>query len=488
MLAHIHPPNFDEVYFASAGVSLANGGPPESWMQTPWRVSSVAQFYGPIWFWLEAYFFRWFGVSLYVGRGLSLAGLLVLAITVAAAIRAGGASRHWAAAGFALAVWVPSLPVIEGRMDTTAHAFGLAGLAAFILAVRQHVASKAGLLAAAGGIAFGLGALTSPRAGLVAVAMALSSPILPVFGFDRRRVGGCVAITTIAAGLTATVGLTLAGVTWIEWIDALRQGTIGTGDASLLLGGIWTSHQASRMAPAPLAFAVIAGIALRRNGPPQVRGMVAFVTAFAALNMLLTASFFGDPFGRTVQFVYCWLIAALLAAGTLLADRQRQVVMALALLALGCVGLRVNRYVEVAQSWAARDPKPVERFLRTHVPPGAMVYSGPAYYFAVHSAGLRVRAYTSRLRLPWYPTGAAGPASPEQPQFLVVPVPDLEATEPPRPGTECATSAPLVATFEPAPVPTTGILARVPVYYQRTATRGYSRTLLFRLPDGCELE
>jgi hypothetical protein len=241
------------------------------------------------------------------------------------------------------------------------------------------------------------------------------------------------------------------------------------------------------MAPAPVLFAALTGISLwRRHGSPQARGMVAFLAVFAGLNTLLTVLLFGDPFVRSLQFVYCWLIAALIAAGTLFADRQRQVVMALAVLALGCVALRVNRYLEVAQSWAARDPRPVEAFLRAHVPPGSTVYTESPYYFALHSVGLRARAYIW-VRLPWYATGTVEPFTPATPRFLVLPDPDPEVNNPPRAKSECLAAATLVAVFEPAPVPATGILSRLPVYFQPGAVRGYSRTVLYRLPDGCDL-
>ena len=183
-----------------------------------------------------------------------------------------------------------------------------------------------------------------------------------------------------------------------------------------------------------------------------------------------------------MQFASCWTVTALLAAGTLLQDRGRQAALALGIVALACVAFRLNRYVEVAQSWAKRDPAPVAAFLQAHVPRDATVYTNWTYYFAAYSTGARVQAYYLRDMPLWRPTGGEPPAG--APRFLVGPDPGEDPTSQPRINDLCATSN-RIAVFEPAALPAEGLLARLPVHAERGAVRGYARTFLYRVPDGC---
>ena len=73
-----------------------------------------------------------------------------------------------------------------------------------------------------------------------------------------------------------------------------------------------------------------------------------------------------------------------------------------AIMLTASVGLLALRYVRVAATWSARDPTPINDFIRAHVPPGSEVVGPEApYFFPVERGGSRYRAVSPRSWADW---------------------------------------------------------------------------------------
>ena len=155
------------------------------------------------------------------------------------------------------------------------------------------------------------------------------------------------------------------------------------------------------------------------------------------------------------------------------------------------VAFRLHRYVEIAQSWGARDPKALERWVKAHVPAGAYVYAPVPFYVAVRRADASFVDYVpswgfgsaqDAQSLRWEPD----PESRRHPQFSVVPINAGVLQSTPLLRHSCVTSDP-VSTFTPMPIPHQGWLAHIPIVTRAgPAGRTYPSAVLYRIPENCQ--
>jgi hypothetical protein len=151
------------------------------------------------------------------------------------------------------------------------------------------------------------------------------------------------------------------------------------------------------------------------------------------------------------------------------------------------VGVSVIRYAQVAATWAARDPIPLDEFFGRYVPVGSAVM-GPAaepYFMAIEHANARylsVSAASFADWARWVPTlepeatTAHRLAVPRpRTRFLVWPIDDDLPD-----GYGCAREH-VVAAYVPAPTH----LDRLGPFGTLTQDVGYHKSVLYRLPPDC---
>jgi 4-amino-4-deoxy-L-arabinose transferase-like glycosyltransferase len=157
-------PWLDEVYLVSVANSVAHQNRPfERLTPRPEWVDGYEKIYGPVFFHAEAAFIRLLGLSPLSGRVVCWIGAVLTAIAAAWLVGVAGGSVQWAALAFALIVLTPEFSVIarNGRMDSLAIGFELAGMACLMMALRESTRATRWALGA--GACWALAVLTTPR-------------------------------------------------------------------------------------------------------------------------------------------------------------------------------------------------------------------------------------------------------------------------------------------------------------------------------------
>jgi hypothetical protein len=204
---------------------------------------------------------------------------------------------------------------------------------------------------------------------------------------------------------------------------------------------------------------------------------IAFVLTFTTMNLTWSV---GDYFALP-----------LLAVVFAMPRWERTVGRRMLAAAIGCliacdVGLMALRYTRAAATWAARDPAPLDDFVRAHVPPGSDVVGPEApYFFPVERSGSRYRTVSPESWADWArwvpliePEAIAAarqiPIAQPIDRFFIWPMDDDLPPE-----YACA-RAHVVATYRRPPdyLHLLGPLAR-------TMDVGYLSTVLYRLPPHC---
>ena len=399
----------DEVTFAAISYSLANGdsGTPTILAEDP-RFPAGAFFYGPMYFWLGAIAFKFFGLSIFSFRLLSWSGGLLLALSASSLIRVLGGSRNWAAVCWALVLLSPELgsALTSGRMDTLAVAGELGGLVLLLRAVQNSRVWLSWGLSALAGAAWTCALLTTPRTLQFFLSLALCAPLWlkgPRLQWQKFAVRFSLAGLIVVAGLC--VWLLTQGETPLSWLRYLgyissfcRQYTLIGGFSELRLTLFWLLTPLVSLGLVALWLA--RGGAWRRIGAERP-ALVWVVAAFVAQG-LLTFCTTPRPESYPLYWGLPWLVAALAVVA---ADRVSAWFWLSALVVAACLfgGVRLLKTAEVAAAWPARNPQLLEDFARQHIPPGSRVAGPLAYYFyAVERAGSTYR-FHEPLRDSYFP-------------------------------------------------------------------------------------
>jgi 4-amino-4-deoxy-L-arabinose transferase-like glycosyltransferase len=390
----------DETQFAALSYSLFNGGGGAStiFAEDP-RFPITTFFYGPSFFWLGAYFFKLFGFSVFSFRLLSWVGGLLLALAAAALARVLGGSRNWAAACWVLALLSPELgsTLANGRMDTLAVAGELVGLALLLRGLQTEKPVLSWGCSALAGLVWAATVLTTPRSLQFFLCLALAA-----LWWARDAAWRKFAARFVLAG-----GLTAAGlVAWLwsqgetpfSWLSYMSRIASFTR-SNTIIGGFWSLRPTLLWVLTPLVCALLL-VFRRRNAGPQNTARAWATTAIAGQSLLTFVTTV-----RPESYPVYWGVPLLVVALTALSAgaRARYAMGALVLAACLFGGLRVVKLAEVAASWKARDPQPLEAFARQHIPPGSRVI-GPAehYFYAVERAGSTYR-FHELLRDAYFP-------------------------------------------------------------------------------------
>jgi hypothetical protein len=478
----------DEVIYASIAraMQLTGTGVPTVLDGAP-AIDHVG-FYGPVYFGFAARLFDVFGFSMASFRAVGVLGALLTAASGALIARALGQSRarQWWTAALLLLTPEVGRGATDGRMDTLALGLSLLALAVYLRGLASGDRPVAHGIGA--GASLAAAALTVPRVyPFVAVFMVLSLLV-----HVSERLPAARRVTTFRLWLPAAVTLGTALVVWavmshggvLEWLRfhwyiasredleiAVIPGTVRRWSA--------TPWQVVTSLAAGTGFAVALSWR-RREGPPMLDRAATLALAIAAVNFLVTAWIMNLTFALGSYFAV-GLLAVVLAVFPRTEGRRRQVALALVgVLLVVDVSVRLGRYARVVATWPARDPAPIDRFVRQHVPAGSLVY-GPNYFYiyAVERAGSRYLAASRLSAADWTrQVPQAAPATPldaRTPRYMLWPadeVPDLVCE-----------GARVVARFDP-PADNRrwlGPLGRLANSLPDT----YHPTRLWRWPPGC---
>jgi hypothetical protein len=481
----------DAPFYASIARSLQlrGVGIPSVLTDGPTAVDHV-RFYGPVYFHLAARLFAWFGFSSVAFRELSLLGAILVAsggVAVCSALGGGRDRQAWACA---LLLLSPELGLMAtfGRMDTLAVGFEMLGLAVFLRGLtHEREPWRHGLVSAA---LFGAAALTTPRSfpfmlGFAVAAIAILPSVRPE---SRRHVWGQLAICVVT-GLTIVLVWTFVSVggprpwlhmmSFIAWHDDTDVAILPTMVRQLTF--VWWQG-------VTVVFAVIGAFVaawrLRGHASCTVAASFALVAAWTTLVVTMTLFNFTFLFGTYSALP---LFAIVIAVPTPMSDTRRRGAAWLALALLLCFGgVRAAKLVRAGVTWSARSPARLERFIKTHVPPGSEVM-GPHqdYFFAVERSGSRYlmaeqvsAAHWARWipeiehRLPQKKSERIGA------QYLLWPADESRYAIPPL--IACARGD-VIAQYEPPPddIPALAWLVK------GDAQAGYPSTLLYPLKERC---
>jgi len=491
----------DETYIASAAysVSLGEGGIPTVLPPGRWN-RPFPRAYGPVFFRLGALSIQLFGIRPIGVRLVSLAGALILAGSAYMLVRAFGGTQLWAWFAAAI-VWLsPELgsSATNGRMDTLAAGFELLGLAVSVKAVGSPRRRSRIMLTIATGIAWACAALCTPRTYPFLAAVA----VIGAFIWWRRRharqiaVVWAFALSQVATGLVCW--LVLDGITQREWLSLLLTSTTTdqfNGPLSAT-GRVWGISGKTTLIPvaALAAFAWVWILTVRRKAA-RLTPLVEATVMVTVMHAALYAVVFNYTFFAGIYFSLPLLATAVATSGVVDLARPRRIGLVACWVAVGtvCLVFRTAKLVEVLETWQARDPVPLERFVSAHVPVGSLVFGSDLFYFyAVTRSGSVFRTSTAEP-YPGSPTigrrPAGVPSSNDQlrqgalasERYLLWPVDEATFEFP---GNFSCARVGAIARFKP-PASSGNILTRLPLFATFAYLHTYPATQLYRLPGTC---
>jgi hypothetical protein len=233
----------------------------------------------------------------------------------------------------------------------------------------------------------------------------------------------------------------------------------------------------------PLATAGLIGVALwQRSGKPaQASTDVArFLLLATGLNLVLTLFLF-----NITLFFSVYIFVPLLAVAIGRAPDNRLAMQLMAIVLAADVAVRTGRYVRLAMVWPGTDPRPLARFVESHVPRGSDVLGPPDfYYFAIEGAGSHYELASRLSTADWAqrmidfdPALAASVPRPAAPvaRFLIWPADEALF---PLPDTFSCVRREEVASFDPLPSHGESVW---PIRTDSSLSLLYPKTVLYRL-------
>ena len=398
-------PWIDEVLWASTSLSVINGheGKPSVLDAFP-DTGRFDLFYGPVGFYLGAFWMKISGVSAWNWRLLSFAGGISIIMLSALIVRALGGSNVLAATGACVVGFSTSLgsSINSGRLDTFTIALELAALYLLLRSMQRRGRDRCSYSVLAGaGIA--AAALSTPRALPFCAGLAVGAIALLCHRSQRQVFGAffpaAIVSSTAVCLWQYSQGLSIVG--WLKYLALVAKGD--SSNISPVLGGSWGSRNALYLPElgAPIVVALLACclswivVEVHRHTGEWIgcQPELAFLLVVGATNLLLSFALFSRVLNYQLFFMVPVLISLLMLAQLLLmvtpSAITRKVVLA-SWVGLGVLGLgiRAAKVIELFESWSSRNPKPIEAFITANIPAKSIVLGlDPCYFWAVQDSG-----------------------------------------------------------------------------------------------------
>jgi hypothetical protein len=399
-------PWVDETLIGSSALSIARGGIGiATFGVEPERTLPSTLFYGPAFIELAGFVMRVFGDSMGVYRGVCLfsaLGLLMASGALAWTLSRSAAVAAIAVAAVALAPEIGSRAT-DGRMDCFAVALSLTALCGLTQALNATTSRARFTWAGMAGLAVGLSILATPR--LLPFGAALVPAGLVVVWRrpkERSTLLLVAAVAGFAAATTVCAWAFRVGLGPLGWLHVIRQTSHGdAGNSSPLLGGAWNFQGNFQDLLTPLSAVLgalyVAFFARRRLSSAQL-----FAGATLLVQVVLVLLLISRPFSYVI---YWGTPAAIVALGLCFAGGLTEASLRVPLFWIGVIvvsgALRTVKLVDLFISWESRDPAPVARFVREHIPAGSRVL-GPMglFFWAVEESGSRYESAQGWVGLP----------------------------------------------------------------------------------------
>ncbi|MGA8273954.1 MAG: hypothetical protein WB919_20490 [Candidatus Sulfotelmatobacter sp.] len=401
-------PWWDEIFYASAALAAARGGPPVATVMGAFpHTIRIDLLYGPIISFLGSLEIRLFGLSATSWRLLGFEGAVGAVFSAAWVSRRLNRSPVATAAAAMLVALSHGMGAraTSGRLDTITITLELLTLGCTLNAMREQESRRSAFLyAALAGIFCGLAALSTPRSFpfILGIFVAIGVEVALAGKWELVRRGLVIG----TGALLPVWGWTLSqGTTPIGWVRAVAAASRGDKlNVSPLLHGTWHFFDEplvpvlSGLLFLLVMVAVFGGaMAIARRtieieGHETASGLrlasIAVLINYAAL-FLLIAHFWDYEI-----FVIPVLIPVLIAlTAKILRSSDARAVRGIVLgtwmvLAIVLVAFRSGKVVAWLASYQERDPQPLQNFIRRTVPGNSRVF-GPLdlYFYAVQGAG-----------------------------------------------------------------------------------------------------
>jgi hypothetical protein len=419
MLPRSPLPWWDEIFYASAALAAARGGPPvPSVMGAFPHTMRIDLLYGPMMSFFGSLEIRLFGLSATSWRLLGFEGAVGTVFSAAWVSRRLDRSPLVAAATAMLVALSQGMGAraTSGRFDTVTITLELLTLACALGAMRgQESRRAASIYVALAGIFCGLAALSTPRSFpfLLGLFVAIGVEVALARKWELAIRGltiGAVALVTVWAW-TFSQGMSPIG--WLRVIAAASQGD--KLNVSPLLHGTWHFFD-EPLVPLfsgllfLLMMVVVFGATMfltARHTFEMERHDVVSGVRLASITVLVNyvALFLLIAHFWDYEIFVVPLLIAVLAALTarMLRDRGPRTVQWLVLgawmvLAILLVTIRAGKVVAWLASYQERDPQPLQVFISSNIPTNSRVF-GPEdfYFYAVERAGSHYLFYRPRI-------------------------------------------------------------------------------------------
>lgn len=482
----------DEVYMASAALSIGQGGDGTPTIIPPSDTTfPFPLLHGPVFFWLDAAALKVAGANPAGGRLVSAVFAVLTAVAGMALVGVLTRSRTWALAAFGVMMLTPEISsnAGNGRMDTLAVCLELAGLAAFVWAATER--PGAWWAAGAAGLCWSAAILTTTR---TFPFMIVTGAAVATAGFAGRpfRRAALLPVCGIVV-VPIVMGVTLWGAHWgvspLEWFVRTMKGSTGTSRIMIAGDKAWSFSVANALGPLVLVPLVpLVAVTIVQRGVSRYATHV-FVLTIALLTTALTMTVVTDVLHRGLHFTA--IATTALIAGVAIDSNGwiRRLMMGWAFCGLLLfAAVRVAKTADVLETWDARSPHVFDAMLRDHVPVGSTVVGYDQFYlYAVMQRGatfqtfqLKAWALETRAFQNAWSDRISQHASPQvQADFLIwpddphFPLPDRFACV--RPFVE--------ARYDPPEEHS--MLDRMPTMGGFAYLRRYPSTILYRVPSGC---
>ncbi len=418
MLPRSPLPWWDEIFYASAALAAARGGPPVATVMGAFpHTIRIDLLYGPMMSFLGSLEIRLFGLSPTSWRLLGFEGAVGTVFSAAWVSRRLDRSAIVPAATAVLVALSQGMGAraTSGRFDTVTIALELLSLGCTLVAIGVQVSRRSAFFyAALAGIFCGLAALSTPRSFPFLLGLFVAMGVEIAFAKKWELAPRCMTIGAVALvpvwGWTATQGMSPVG--WLGLIAAASRGD--KLNVSPLLHGTWHFFDEPLIPLLSgllflLAMVVVFGAAMltsRQTIEMEGHGVgsgIRLASIAVLINYAVSFLLFAHFWDYEI-FVVPLLIPVLAAlTARIFRSSAPRTVRGMVLcvwmvLTIVLVTFRSGKTVAWFASYRERDPQLLQEFISSNVPTNSRVF-GPEdfYFYAVERAGSHYLFYRPRI-------------------------------------------------------------------------------------------